>query len=71
MPMVFLYNLIKLLDDIISLYEPFEEGLIVSHLYFDVKNFNIETSEILYMNDFEATIQDLKNIEIKLNKEFN
>lgn len=70
-PIVFLYNLVKLINDIFSIYEPFEEGLIVSHLYFNVESLDIKTNNIVYVNNFEGTIQDLKNIEIKLNQEFN
>jgi hypothetical protein len=69
MPIVFLYNLIKLIDHILSICQPFEEGVIASHLYFNIESINLDTFEIHYENNFEATLQDLKDIENKLNKE--
>lgn len=70
LPIVFLCNLIKIIDNIISLLEPYEESVVVSHLYCGIKKFNIKTFEILYMNNIEVTIQELKNVEVKLNQEF-
>ena len=69
MPVVFLYNLIILINKILSICEPFEEGVIASHLYFNIEKFNMDTFEIQYENNFEATLQDLKDIETKLNQE--
>lgn len=70
LPIVFLYNLILLAFNILTLFDPDEENIIVSQLYFNVEYFNFETSEILYTNNIEATLQNLKDIEIKLNEEF-